>query len=140
MIKVYTDGGARGNPGPAATGVYITDEKGSQLYGAGKTIGQATNNVAEYKAVIDALQWLIKNKSAVEQHKKISFFVDSELIYSQIIGVYKVKKPHLQSLLFLVRELEARITAPIHYVHIPREQNTNADAYVNKALNALLNQ
>lgn len=65
MITIFTDGGSRGNPGPAATGAYVTDEKGNILYAEGKRIGIATNNVAEYMAVIDALSWLSEHKNEI---------------------------------------------------------------------------
>ena len=61
-ITVFTDGGARGNPGPAALGVYIQDESGKTLASIGKVIGQATNNVAEYSAIVEGLNWLLLNK------------------------------------------------------------------------------
>ncbi|MBI4089307.1 MAG: ribonuclease HI family protein [Candidatus Levybacteria bacterium] len=133
-FHVFTDGGARGNPGSAAIGVYITDENNKKLAGFGKTIGVTTNNVAEYKAVIEALDWIIENKKDLEKNAKIYFFLDSKLVYSQIIGIFKVKNADLRNLLFDVREREAQIFFSIFYKHIPREQNTRADALVNQAL------
>ncbi len=134
MIQVFTDGGARGNPGPAAVGVYIETDKNEQLYGLGKPIGVATNNVAEYKAVIEALLWLSVKSETVRIHEGIIFSMDSLLIYSQIKGLYKIKNNTLQGLLREVHQLESRIHIPIFYQHIPREQNTKADMYVNQAL------
>lgn len=133
-LIVFTDGGARGNPGNAAIGVYITDENKNQLAGFGKKIGFATNNVAEYKAVISALDWIIENKKSLPKDTKIHFSLDSKLVYSQIIGVFKVKDANLRNLLFDVRDREAQINFPIYYKHIPREQNKKADAFVNLAL------
>lgn len=134
MIYVFTDGGARGNPGPAAIGVFITDEKKKVLFRFGKPIGIATNNVAEYRAVLAALSWLLENKEIVSKHKKIFFFLDSLLITSQINGLFKVKNTSLIELLFSVREKEAKIKNPITYSHVPREKNKDADALVNMAL------
>lgn len=137
-IRVFTDGGARGNPGPAAIGVYIEDSRGKQLEGIGKIIGIATNNTAEYKAVIEALSWIVKNIKILSKDTKILFFLDSLLVCSQVKGVFKVKDANLKSLLEIVREKEAIIPFPISYSHIPREKNQNADSFVNAALDNLL--
>lgn len=134
LLKVFTDGGARGNPGPSAIGVYIEDESSKKIAGFGKTIGIATNNVAEYKAVIEAFDWIIENKKIFSRDAKIHFFLDSKLVCSQIIGIFKVKNSDLRNLLFDVRTREAQINFPIFYNNIPREQNTKADAFVNEAL------
>lgn len=134
VLNIFTDGGARGNPGPAAIGVYVEDEKNKQIAGFGKTIGVATNNVAEYKAVIEGLDWIIENKKDFPNETKINFLMDSKLACSQIIGIFKVKNSDLRELLFSVRDREAQISFPIYYKHIPREKNTKADAFVNFAL------
>ena len=133
-LNIFTDGGARGNPGPAGIGVYITDEEKKEIVGFGKKIGHATNNVAEYKAVIEALLWIKEHKETLEKNAKINFFLDSRLVCSQIQGVFKVKDGRLRSLLFMVREIEAELKLVISYSHIPREQNTRADFFVNSAL------
>ncbi len=133
-IHIFTDGGARGNPGPAAIGVYIEDAKGTKLAGIGKTIGIATNNTAEYKAVIEALDWIIENKSLLPTDSRIFFFLDSLLVCSQIRGLYKVKDLNLKLLMSQVRQREGQIELPISYSHIPREKNLNADQLVNDAL------
>mgnify|MGYP001619319296 FL=1 len=135
-LNVFTDGGARGNPGPSAIGVYIESTDGKIISGFGKTIGIATNNVAEYKAVIEALTWIIENKKDLRKDAKINFFLDSKLVCSQIIGIFKVKNPDLRNLLFDVRNMEAQINLPIFYKYIPREQNSKADAFVNQALDS----
>lgn len=134
MITVFTDGGARGNPGPAAIGVYIIDDKKKVLYEAGETIGIATNNVAEYKAVIKALSWFLGNKEIEVNNSPMHFLLDSQLVVSQINGIFKVKNPNLRLLLFEIREKEVELSAKITYSHIAREKNTKADALVNKAL------
>lgn len=133
MINIYTDGGSRGNPGPSAIGVYITDDNKNKIASFGEKIGIATNNVAEYKAVIKALSWLAENMQ-IEKGSGICFFLDSKLIFSQITGLFKIKDPKLRELLFEVREKEARINANIRYSHIAREQNRQADLLVNMAL------
>lgn len=136
MISVYTDGGSRGNPGPSGIGVYIIDEKGKQLAAFGKTIGVTTNNVAEYTALIEAFSWLLDHKKALDQHAKISVSVDSQLLYSQIVGIYRVKNAKIRELLFVIREKEAMLGVPVSYAHIRREFNKNADMLVNKALDS----
>jgi len=133
-IKIFTDGGSRGNPGPAAIGVYITDGKENVLAGIGKQIGVETNNTAEYRAVIEALSWLLDNIGKIAEDAKISFFLDSLLVCSQIKGLYKVKNANLRDLLFQVRQKEAQIKRSIFYNHIPREKNKMADSLVNDAL------
>ena len=136
MIAIFTDGGSRGNPGQAGIGVYAVDENGKVLYAYGKAIGIATNNVAEYSAVLQALDWLI---GYLKEHpaEQVNFFLDSLLLVSQINGVYKVKNEALQKLLWLVREKEAQIKAMLRYSHIPREKNKEADRLVNEALDKL---
>lgn len=136
VLNIFTDGGARGNPGPSAIGVYITDEKNEKLAGFGKAIGIATNNMSEYRAVIEALDWIIENKKSLAENVKINFFLDSKLVCSQIIGLFKVKNVGLKDLLLDVRDREGQINLPMYYKHIPREQNANADAFVNGALDA----
>lgn len=133
MIKVYTDGGARGNPGPAAVGVFALNENNKVIGGFGEPIGIATNNVAEYKAVIKALDYIIENKNQLKGDGEIYFYLDSELVCKQLNGLYKVKDPNLRSLLFQIREKEIAFFG-IKYFHIPREQNKEADKLVNKAL------
>jgi len=137
-ILIFTDGGARGNPGPAAIGVYITDDKGKKLAAIGKRIGDATNNTAEYKAVIEALSWLIENKEKIEKNSNISFFLDSQLVYSQIKGLFKVKAESIREYVFTIREKEKQLGLSLQWNHIPREQNKAADTLVNLALDNLL--
>lgn len=134
ILNVFTDGGARGNPGPSAIGVYIADGNNKKIAGFGKQIGIATNNVAEYKAVIEALDWIIENKKNLSKDTRVNFSLDSKLVCSQIIGIFKVKNADLRNLLFDVRNREAQINLPIYYKNIPREQNEKADAFVNEAL------
>lgn len=133
MIRIFTDGGSRGNPGPSALGVYI-EKDGKKLAGFGKTLGINTNNFAEYSAAKAALQWLVDHKEVVEKNEPILFSADSQLFISQITGLYRIKMPHLRELLFAIRALEAQLPSAIQYRHIPREQNKIADGFVNQAL------
>lgn len=136
QIYIFTDGGSRGNPGVAAIGVYIKDGD-KVLAKIGKRIGETTNNVAEYSAVLAALNWILENKKTLGECE-INFSMDSQLIYSQIAGVYKIKNENLRLLLFEIRKKEAEIKSKILYKYIPREQNEEADKLVNMALDNLL--
>ncbi len=136
-VSIFTDGGSRGNPGPAAIGVYIVDDNGKKLAAIGKRIGEATNNTAEYKAVLEGLSWLIENKQNLEKNAKIIFFLDSQLVYSQIKGIFKVKSESIRELIFALREKQAQLGLPLEWNHIPREKNKMADEMVNLALDNL---
>ncbi len=126
----YSDGGARGNPGPAAIGILICDEKGGPLFEIGETIGDTTNNVAEYQAVIKALQ-TAESLGAQE----VIHHMDSELVTRQLTGEYRLKAEHLRPLFLKVKELEKKFKK-ITYTHVPREhpQMRRADRQVNRAL------
>lgn len=134
---IFTDGGSRGNPGPAAIGIVIKNNLGKIIFETGERLGSATNNVAEYRAVVRALLWVVENQKILND-VKISFFLDSLLIYSQIVGAYKVKDSKMKELLSLVRKKEDLIKTTIFYKHIPREKNKEADRMVNLALDNLI--
>lgn len=134
MILAFADGGARGNPGPAAFGVFIENEKGETMAEFGRTIGHATNNVAEYEGVNAILSWLLSHKNILEKHKEIHVFLDSLLLVSQINGKWKVKNTVLQGYLIALKQKESKLQCNITYIHIPREKNKRADKLVNKAL------
>ncbi len=129
-LTIHTDGGARGNPGPAAIGVLI-EQDGKTLASFGKRMGETTNNVAEYQAVVEALRHL--RSSAQKNIESIDFFLDSNLVVQQLNGRFKVKEPKLRELLAEVRILEQEVGSTIHYQLVPREQNTRADFLVNQA-------
>ncbi len=139
-LLVHTDGGARGNPGPAAIGVLV-ERNGKTLASFGKRIGETTNNVAEYRAVIEGLNYLksqLHSRLFVpelnDQSKKIDFYLDSNLVVQQLNGRFKVKEPKLRELLSQIRILEQEVGGVIHYNLVPREQNRRADFLVNQAL------
>jgi ribonuclease HI len=125
-----SDGGARGNPGPAAIGYVIHNQKGEVVEKFGKTIGQTTNNQAEYKALIAGLESALS--LGVE---KIICLLDSELIVNQMKGKYKIKEPGLKVLASDVLRLTAKFKA-MDFQHVPREKNQLADELVNQALDA----
>lgn len=128
MIKAFSDGGSRNNPGHAAWG-FIVFEDDKIIHKEGGYMGIATNNIAEYTGLISALTWLEENK----KDEVIDFFLDSNLIVSQLNGVFKVKNATIRELVLKVRGLEQSFKK-ISYTHIPREKNKEADELVNQAL------
>ena len=131
-FSIFTDGGSRGNPGPAASGVYIVNAKGKEAYSLGKPLGDTTNNVAEYTAVLLACEWL--NKQPVKDITSVHFFLDSELACRQLNGIYKVKSEGLKPLYYSIQEYRGKFAFKTVFSHIPREKNKMADALVNMAL------
>jgi len=127
-LTIFCDGGARGNPGPAAIGVVIASKKYNDY------LGRATNNEAEYEAVIFALkkakQLLGKSKA---KKTNLEINVDSELIYKQVLGEYKINEHHLQKLFIQVWNLKQDFNE-VDLKLVPREQNREADFLVNDAL------
>ena len=133
-INVFTDGGSRGNPGEASLGVYIETADGKEIKSIGKRLGIATNNIAEYSAIKEALDWVYSSLDEFSELKKINFFMDSNLAVSQLNGIYKIKNANLREIFFQIKSLETQIKIPITYTHIPREKNKKADRMVNLAL------
>lgn len=129
-LRIHTDGGARGNPGPAAIGVVIKKD-GKTIAQLSEKVGETTNNVAEYKAVLAAFAYLEKNQLRAQ---KIEVYLDSRLVAEQLNGNFKIKKPHLQVLFIQVKILEKKIGESTKYFTIPRSQNIEADQLVNRAL------
>lgn len=130
-LIIYTDGASRGNPGPASYGFTVADEKGKILHEEGEYIGKTTNNVAEYTAVIRALNW-VKNKFG--SHKiQVNLFADSKLVAEQLSGRFKVKSPHLKLIIEKIKILGLELGGVI-YNHVPREKNAEADRLANQAL------
>ncbi len=129
-LRTYTDGGARGNPGPAAIGVLICDSNGEILMEHSATIGEATNNVAEYKALIEGMK-KAKELNATD----LDCFLDSELVVKQLRGEYRLKHFNMQKLYDEVQQVR-RSFASVSYTHVPREESNmrRADQLVNYAL------
>ncbi len=128
---IFGDGGSRGNPGEAAYGFAVFDENQISVYKEGKRLGIATNNFAEYMAVVSALEWVLKNFPTTE---RIHFKLDSLLIASQMAGKFKIKHPSMKELYMKAKKLEQQLSAQITYSQIPRAQNKVADSLVNAAL------
>jgi probable phosphoglycerate mutase len=128
--KLWTDGGARGNPGPAAYGYVLETEDGTVLAAHGEAIGEATNNVAEYRALVAGLGKAVE--LAVDDVEVVS---DSELLVKQMRGEYKVKNEALRELFEEARRI-ARQLRSVGYTAVRREHNELADQLVNEALDA----
>jgi ribonuclease HI len=130
-VIINTDGAARGNPGPAAIGATIKDETGRLLAGVSKRIGSTTNNQAEYRAIITAVEKAI---SLGARHVIVK--ADSELAVNQLNGRYKVKNVALRPLYQKVVQLTGRLQS-FSISYIPRAKNAEADALANKALDGI---
>ncbi len=129
-LTVHVDGGSRGNPGPAAIAAVLSDGDGEIVYSAGETIGRATNNVAEYRALILGIEQA-KLLGATE----LDLVGDSELIVKQVRGEYKVKDPNMKPLHAAAHEALAGLD-DWTIRHVKREHNAEADRLVNEALDA----
>ena len=129
--RLWTDGGARGNPGPAAFAYVLETDDGTVLDARGEAIGVATNNVAEYSALVAGLERAVE--AGISEHEVRS---DSELMVKQMRGEYRVKNRDLQSL-FLDASRAAREIGRVTYTHVRREHNELADRLVNEALDSV---
>ncbi|MBI4050218.1 MAG: ribonuclease HI family protein [Candidatus Doudnabacteria bacterium] len=127
-LIIYTDGGARGNPGPAAAGGAIYARSGKLIEKFSKYLGERTNNEAEYEAIILALE-----KAARQRAAQVRFYMDSELVARQLSGIYRVRERRLAELLLKVRNLETNFQK-VSFTHVPREKNRVADRLVNECL------
>lgn len=130
-LILNTDGGARGNPGPSAIGVVISDANLTIIKKLGKFIGTATNNEAEYTALIEGLKTAKELKAT-----SLLCNLDSELVVKQLTGLYKVKEPRMKIFFDIVKSLENNFS-DVTYKHIPRELNKEADGIVNVTLDSL---
>ncbi len=133
-LIIYTDGGARGNPGPAGIGAVIYDENNNLVREISEYIGETTNNQAEYRAVIAALE-----KACDLNAKELIFYLDSELVVKQLNGEYRVKNKDLAPLFVRIHNLKLNFSK-VQFFHIPREKNKEADKLVNKAINLAISQ
>ncbi len=127
-VVIFTDGTAEPNPGPAAIGATIKDEQGKLITSISQPIGQATNNQAEYRAIIAALESAIRSGAS-----QVDIHSDSELVVRQIDGRYRVKNAALKPLYQRVKQLQSQLKG-FTITHIPRQQNIEADSLANMAL------
>jgi ribonuclease HI len=129
--RLFTDGGSRGNPGPAAYGFVLEGDDGSVLAAEGDAIGEATNNVAEYRGLVAGL-----TRAFDLGVTDLEVRSDSELLVKQMRGEYRVKNESLRALSVEAGRL-ARVIGRVAYVHVPREKNELADRLVNEALDSI---
>lgn len=128
MLHIFIDGACRGNPGHSSIGVVVRDSAGRTLREHGRRIGMATNNVAEYAALLDALTLARElGGTALRIHS------DSQLLVRQFNGSYRIKNPRLLQCLLKIQDARRRF-ASVELVHVPREENKDADRLANRAL------
>ena len=132
VLTIFTDGGARGNPGPAGIGVWMQNQQTGETYEIAEYIGETTNNQAEYRALVRALE-----KAHELGAQEVQCFLDSELIVKQLNREYRVKDKNL-AVHFLRAWNLAALFKKISFQHVPRAQNKQADALVNRAIDSYL--
>lgn len=134
-LTLYTDGGARGNPGPAGAGAVVVDENGTALKTISEFLGVRTNNWAEYQAIILGLE-AIKKMVPIAKRTELVVEVkmDSELAARQLSGIYQIKEPSLFPQFIAVHNLRVKDFPRITFTHVPRERNKEADRMANEAM------
>lgn len=137
-LKIFTDGGARGNPGPAGIGVVVFDEAQDEVFQHSEFLGQATNNEAEYKALLASLEWLrdYANEQSIDE---VEWFLDSKLVVEQISRRWKIKEARLQTLAQQAWEILGSFKFNYSFHHVPREKNAIADGLANQAMDTAQN-
>jgi ribonuclease HI len=131
-VIAYADGASRGNPGPAAYGIVVYDTEGRELHRAGKTLGRATNNQAEYQGAIAAIEAAIGLGA-----REVELRMDSELVVRHLEGRYRVRNPGLLPLYKRILALRDRLQS-LRVVHVRRIENKEADRLANQALDGAL--
>jgi len=136
-LKIYTDGGSRGNPGISGYGLAVYDNNDNLLYQEAKFLGVKTNNEAEYLGLIAALNWLVENQDKFNP-SSVNFFSDSQLLVRQIQGKYKVKSPNLIHLYQASKDLLSQVNSTCTFNDIRRGYNQIADSLANEAMDRRL--
>jgi probable phosphoglycerate mutase len=132
-FTIHADGGARGNPGPAGSGAIVYDAKRETILEVSEYLGETTNNVAEYTAIIRALAGLADALGERSKQAEVLVEMDSQLVVKQMRGEYKIKHPNMKPLAAQVKMLVPRFGSVV-FKHIPREENADADALANAAM------
>ncbi len=135
-ITIYSDGGSRGNPGPAAIGVQILDSEKKVIKEVSEAIGNATNNFAEYQGVFRGLEAAKEVFGKKTKEIDFEFKLDSELVKKQLSGEYQIKDPGLVPLFIGIHNLRVVSFPNITFIHVKRELNKEADRLVNEALDS----
>ncbi|MDQ3619475.1 MAG: ribonuclease HI family protein [Actinomycetota bacterium] len=130
--SLHTDGGARGNPGPAGIGVVLADEHDEVIADIARGIGATTNNVAEYRALVAGLELALERGI-----REVDVYLDSKLVVSQVLGEWKIKDERLRALAAKAQILMGKFDA-ITIQHVRREQNADADALANQGMDAAM--
>ena len=133
-IICYTDGGARGNPGPAGAGAVIAKADGAIVAELSQFLGNATNNFAEYAAVLLALKALKKHFGNKTKSLEIEMKMDSELIARQLSHQYQIKEPSLVPQFIEIHNMRVKDFPHLSFIHVPREKNKDADRLANEAM------
>ena len=133
-ITIFTDGGSRGNPGPAAVGVQIVDARGTVIKEVAETIGNATNNFAEYFAVVRGLQVAKEVFGKSTRQMQVEIKLDSELVKKQLNAEYQIKEPGLVPFFIEIHNMRVASFPNVTFTYIRREFNKEADRLVNEAL------
>ena len=133
-ITIFTDGGSRGNPGPAAIGVQILDQNGKVIKEVAEAIGNATNNFAEYQAVMRGLQVAKDHFGQRTTELQFEIKLDSELVKKQLNGEYQIKEPGLVPHFIEIHNMRVASFPNLVFTHLRREFNTEADRLVNEVL------
>lgn len=134
-IICYTDGGARGNPGPAGAGAVAKDDAGEVIFEGSQFLGNATNNYAEYAAVVLALTELKRRFGKETKNMDVEVRMDSELVQKQLSNEYQIKEPSLVPQFIEIHNLMVASFPAVRFVHVRREQNEHADRLANDAMN-----
>jgi ribonuclease HI len=135
QFTLYADGGSRGNPGPAGAGAVVFDSLGKRVVEVADYLGVATNNIAEYEAIIRGLRALAEEFPAdLIKSTPLAIRMDSKLVIEQLKGGYKVKHPNLIPRHLEVKNLLARHFGQVSFEHVYREQNKDADELANRAM------
>ena len=132
-FTIHADGGSRGNPGPSGAGAVVRDHLGNIVASVSEYLGVRTNNYAEYEAVIGALKKVHELAQGKLADTSVIVKMDSELVVKQMQGVYKVKHPDMQTQNARLKELAAPFGL-ISFAHVPRAENSDADALANEAM------
>jgi ribonuclease HI len=133
LVKIFIDGGSRGNPGICAIGYVIFDEQDNESFRFGKEVGNQTNNFAEYSALLEVLEYLSDNNKIYKRKDQIVIYSDSWLVVNQVNGLYKVRSTNIIPLFQKIQRL-LLIMRNISIKHIERENNKTADWIVNRVL------
>lgn len=131
-LTIYCDGGSRGNPGPAACAFVVMNSK-DEIDSGSLYLGNNTNNVAEYNALLMSMKWIFNHQQEYKDYK-ISIIMDSQLVVRQINGVYKIKNKNLKDLAREIFDIRKQIGVDVEVLHVLRSKNKLADKLVNEKL------